>query len=1670
MKKVIFLTFYILIFQTIFASNSLEYFKSETMDVKDVNNSIYNENVIKEFTTKFINAFDNLIYDNKIEKYMFQTYSKFYDYGEPVLIYDSEGPWYYEVPLLNNDRQVVDFIIFDPYTGKILSYPSFSESGELRGKYFYKDNYSLKNGIENFIDEEIISDIRRIKILTTNYEEYKFYSFKTKSGVVRVGFDKEGNMVRCTSEINIDDIYLFEKRKRFLNKVNNKIDKEFLEAGISNFNVDYIIPEYDRLPWKNQTVNCATYVNSNLQPTQGEWADGIALKCLSYGASTTADWWLRYITGTDFEDVTYKNILRRNSSGFEVEYGINPRLLELVYHLNTSWLDFDFDFAPFGINCPQTGDEVAFDLKGYCRILTHDNIEYITQSISEPLFGNCPSEFNNYYHYASSDNFHCGNDWGKLNNFTDPGPEDYNAYMSRLKTNGPILIWGGCHYSGIIGDIGQWFEAAGHSITSIGIGSFNGILQWEDHVSEYSDYVLINHDNYGEGVYTPKTLSYGESYFGVWEAYYFHNEINPPVIENISANLNPNSIIFQITFNEPMKPEKLDASYNNDYLTYYSSFVNIDGSESGSNINYNSTYDKATYTVEIIIAEELIAGEILTLTFNNNVQDVAGNSIILPSEYTFIVIDEDNPDPTSIAVSMSLYPSTATEDAAVTVSGSAIYDTGDPVTSGTATISTNENSWTAYLDEDGNFERIIYAPGSSGYVTVVVSDGPLTGNDQEYLTVTGGDDGDNYTFNRSTMCQDVQDDDPWDPIYETHFYRSTDEIAYCWVRLDNLYVSVKVKWEWYNPDGSFFNETFSSWTNDPQDYGYDYYYWWKMWSGYYINGYAQSDNEGRNTVKVFVKEYGGLYTYHESQYYVISYDFKEQHMCKDVQNNDPVNKTNIFNQNDTRAITWMLFEDVSESIEIRWEFYEPNGSLYDSFEHTIEDPGEGYYYQWAKAWGWVWIDGYSAANKCGDWHVKVYEKDPWGSWDEIYNDNFTIEESPEVNPSITVSSSPSNPLENQDITLQLSGTDNTYIQNVILYWNDGTPHSEEWDNIYQGSVSKSKNIGNYAENQTIQYYAKIFDTSGNQNESQHKVITVIDNDTNGPVISDISITEYEGNNNGIIDNTEQVKISCNIQDPSGIQSVHFYIDNEEVALTGNYYSISGPYEVDSYPVRITATDNDNSPASSTIYRNFDVVGSSFTISGYILQEDNSPISNVLLEGLPYNTLTNDDGYYSCNVENGWSGTATPIKEFWNFEPQDTTYSNITSDQTKDYIGTLIAFSISGNINYCGSENSIQNVDLGMTGDTELTASTDEQGYYIFSEAQGNITVTPSKEGTYLDCINGFDMLRLKNYRLEIVELSDCGLHAADANGDGSVNGFDLLRIKNCLLEISCDSPTGEFEFIPESMAYNPITMDMENQNYSGYIYGDVNLSYGSSSSLLAKSTENPNATIFFGQYYFTENCDVSIPIKTDSDLELGMLQWTITYDQDRFEFNSIQSDFLEEGDYNVSDGTIRIIWIYQGEEQKIESDQKICEIILKPINSSSSGYFEFNGSNYLSDGLGNPYSCAYTTKKIDLSILSVLMDGTLPTRTTLLPNYPNPFNPVTTISYYLNEETDVKLMIFNVRGEVINSYRYTNQSPGIYQIEWNAINDKGASVPSGIYFYRMDHGGHSQVKRMLLMK
>jgi len=123
-------------------------------------------------------------------------------------------------------------------------------------------------------------------------------------------------------------------------------------------------------------------------------------------------------------------------------------------------------------------------------------------------------------------------------------------------------------------------------------------------------------------------------------------------------------------------------------------------------------------------------------------------------------------------------------------------------------------------------------------------------------------------------------------------------------------------------------------------------------------------------------------------------------------------------------------------------------------------------------------------------------------------------------------------------------------------------------------------------------------------------------------------------------------------------------------------------------------------------------------------------------------------------------------------------------------------------------------------------------------------------------------------------------------------------------------------------------------------------------------------------------------------------------------------------------------------------------------------HYHIYGSSLLLDNV----SVTYANSSNDHDSLSI------PVSTKLKANYPNPFNPSTTIGFDTDKPSRVYIDIYNVKGQKVKTLVSGVFEAGSHTVQWNGIDDNGRSVGSGVYFYRMSSGDFVAMRKMLLLK
>jgi len=216
--------------------------------------------------------------------------------------------------------------------------------------------------------------------------------------------------------------------------------------------------------------------------------------------------------------------------------------------------------------------------------------------------------------------------------------------------------------------------------------------------------------------------------------------------------------------------------------------------------------------------------------------------------------------------------------------------------------------------------------------------------------------------------------------------------------------------------------------------------------------------------------------------------------------------------------------------------------------------------------------------------------------------------------------------------------------------------------------------------------------------------------------------------------------------------------------------------------------------------------------------------------------------------------------------------------------------------------------------------------------------------------------------------------------------------------------------------------------YSGNLYlgGDTLSSVGETDAFLAKFVENPNPVLITSfKARLVENAvHVLWDVWSDEDLERFTL-------------------------YRRSDAQTQPIAIAQG-----------------AFTGNTRSYVDAD----VESGTTYHYELLVLSRDGD-EVRSPVATVTIPTRQTSLDqNFPNPFNPRTTIEYTLAERSEAVVDIFDASGALVARLNDGMHNPGTYRVSWDGRNQAGIAVGSGVYFYRLEGAGALPARKMTLLK
>jgi hypothetical protein len=412
-----------------------------------------------------------------------------------------------------------------------------------------------------------------------------------------------------------------------------------------------------------------------------------------------------------------------------------------------------------------------------------------------------------------------------------------------------------------------------------------------------------------------------------------------------------------------------------------------------------------------------------------------------------------------------------------------------------------------------------------------------------------------------------------------------------------------------------------------------------------------------------------------------------------------------------------------------------------------------------------------------------------------------------------------------------------------------------------------------------------------------------------------------------------------------------------------------------------------------------------------------------------------------------------------------TFLEMTEKDTTQYYGPPY---IAGTVGHFKSGVPVPGVQMSLSGDVTMSAVTGANGRYRLKpvpKGSVNLTVTPTKtrgEDVGYGGVTAFDAALTLEFVSGLKTLNDTQKTAADADGDGGISALDAAFIARYAVGIRDNAPSlaGSWRFVPDSRTYTDIIKEIEQEDFQCRILGDVTENWGS-----PDVPEKVSGQEFLSCPGILRQSPEFLDVPLSLDGRTPMLAADVWM---RFDFASLE--FLEA----VPSGTASGFSVITNMESP-----GFLKIALYGAHPAAAGGEVLRVRFRVLEGTSNPTVIQW--EKIAVNEHGFRMEATPVTMTGELSgampacfgirgNYPNPFNPGTTVVYSVGSGSETRLVLFDTRGRQVRLLFQGPQNPGEYRIAWNGLDASGSDAPPGLYFCRLTCGSRNQVIKLVKVK
>ncbi|MCB0634543.1 MAG: T9SS type A sorting domain-containing protein, partial [Lewinella sp.] len=380
--------------------------------------------------------------------------------------------------------------------------------------------------------------------------------------------------------------------------------------------------------------------------------------------------------------------------------------------------------------------------------------------------------------------------------------------------------------------------------------------------------------------------------------------------------------------------------------------------------------------------------------------------------------------------------------------------------------------------------------------------------------------------------------------------------------------------------------------------------------------------------------------------------------------------------------------------------------------------------------------------------------------------------------------------------------------------------------------------------------------------------------------------------------------------------------------------------------------------------------------------------------------------------------------------------------------------------------------------------TESNGQYMLDDLEPGLDYEVRAElpDDYLNGVSTLDIIIISKHILGINLLdTPYRMIAADVNESGNISTQDIILLRRLILNVDDELPGGRswrfiaanYDFpqpqnpwsaiIPEWIEIKDLHGHMENQNFVGIKLGDVNGSAVPKNRGSAR-TEKDNCYLYTEDKALNAGQWYNIDFRNTATEQIAGFQFTLEFDPTELEVSGMRHGLVREdhtGLKYLERGIIMVSWDAT-EADWVLPEEVASEVMfglrVRALHGGHISELLRISSNALE---AEAYASDYELMNVDLQFTGVEAEQEA---YALLQNRPNPFYERTTIEFYLPQDEDAELKIFDANGRKVLE-RLINAQAGANQVEL----DKNDFPAQGIYYYRIDAGGFSATKKMILV-